>query len=280
MSKVIFVTGAGRGLGTDIVRQALAAGHQVVATGRRSEEVEKTLGGPQDNLLVTKLDVTSLDDAHAAAQTAVDRFGRIDVLINNAGNFFAGYFEEISPEHMRQQIETNLFGPMNVTRAVLPVMRRQRDGHVITISSLAGQVGTEFTSAYAASKFAVEGWMEALHHDIKPYGIRTTIVEPGYFRTELLVDASTTWPEPTIDDYAERTTATVEAWKSINGQQPGDPAKLAHALLTLAGQDQPPLRFVAGADAIEGVTAKAQELLSQVEASRELGGNLGHDDAA
>jgi NAD(P)-dependent dehydrogenase (short-subunit alcohol dehydrogenase family) len=278
MSKVIFITGAGRGLGTDIVREALAAGHQVVATGRRPEEVEKTLGGPQDNLLVTKLDVTSLDDAQAAAQAAVDRFGRIDVLINNAGNFFAGFFEEISPEHMRQQIETNLFGPMNVTRAVLPVMRRQRDGHVITISSLAGQVGTEFTSAYAASKFAVEGWMEALHHDIKPYGIRTTIVEPGYFRTELLVDASTTWPEPAIDDYAERTTATVEAWKSINGQQPGDPAKLAHALLTLAGQAQPPLRFVAGADAIEGVSAKAQELLAQVEASRELGGNLGHDD--
>jgi NAD(P)-dependent dehydrogenase (short-subunit alcohol dehydrogenase family) len=278
MSKVIFVTGAGRGLGTDIVRQALAAGHQVVATGRRPEEVEKTLGGPQDNLLVTKLDVTSLDDAHAAAQAAVNRFGRIDVLINNAGNFFAGYFEEVSPEHMRQQIETNLFGPMNVTRAVLPVMRSQRDGHVITISSLAGQVGTEFTSAYAASKFAVEGWMEALHHDIAPYNIRTTIVEPGYFRTELLVDASTTWPEPTIDDYAERTTATVAAWKSINGQQPGDPAKLAHALLTLAGQDQPPLRFVAGADAIEGVTAKAQELLAQAEASRELGGNLAHDD--
>ncbi|MFF7859322.1 SDR family NAD(P)-dependent oxidoreductase [Streptomyces sp. NPDC007904] len=278
MSKVIFVTGAGRGLGTDIVRQALAAGHQVVATGRRPEEVEKTLGGPQDNLLVTKLDVTSLDDAHAAAQAAVNRFGRIDVLINNAGNFFAGFFEEVSPEHMRQQIETNLFGPMNVTRAVLPVMRRQRDGHVITISSLAGQVGTEFTSAYAASKFAVEGWMESLRHDIAPYNIRTTIVEPGFFRTELLVDASTTWPEPTIDDYAERTTATVAAWKSINGQQPGDPAKLAHALLTLAGQDQPPLRFVAGADAIEGVTAKAQELLAQAEASRELGGNLAHDD--
>ncbi|MET9819038.1 SDR family oxidoreductase [Streptomyces sp. NPDC006355] len=278
MSKVIFITGAGRGLGTDIARQALAAGHQVVATGRRPEEVEKTLGGPQDNLLATKLDITSLEDAQAAVQAAVDRFGRIDVLINNAGNFFAGYFEEVPPEHMRRQIETNLFGPMNVTRAVLPVMRSQRDGHVITISSLAGQVGTEFTSAYAASKFGVEGWMEALHHDIKPYGIRTTIVEPGYFRTELLVDASTTWPEPTIQDYAERTTATVQAWKSINGQQPGDPAKLAHALLTLADQDQPPLRFVAGADAIDGVSAKARELLAQAEASRELGGNLGHDD--
>ena len=134
MSKIIFVTGAGRGLGTDIAREALAAGHQVVAAGRRPEEVEKVLGGPQDDLLATRLDVTSLDDAQAAAQAAVDRFGRIDVLINNAGNFFAGFFEEIPPAHMRQQIETNLLGPMNVTRAILPVMRRQRAGHIITIS--------------------------------------------------------------------------------------------------------------------------------------------------
>ncbi|PZF84821.1 SDR family oxidoreductase [Jiangella anatolica] len=278
MSKVIVVTGAGRGLGTDIARAALAAGHRVVATGRRPEQVEKALGGPRDDLLVTTLDVTSLEDAYAAVQAAVDRFGRIDVLINNAGNFFAGFFEEIPPDHLRQQIETNLFGPMNVTRAVLPVMRRQRAGHVITISSLAGLVGSEFNAAYAASKFGVEGWMESLHHDIAPYGIRTTIVEPGFFRTELLVDASTTWPEPSIDDYAERTASTVEAWKSINGQQPGDPAKLARALLAIAGQDEPPLRFVAGADAIEGARAKAQELLDQADASRELGGNLAHDD--
>jgi NAD(P)-dependent dehydrogenase (short-subunit alcohol dehydrogenase family) len=278
MSKIIFVTGAGRGLGTDIAREALAAGHQVVATGRRPEEVEKVLGGPQDNLLATKLDVTSLDDAQAAAQAAVDRFGRIDVLINNAGNFFAGFFEEIPPAHMRQQIGTNLLGPMNVTRAILPVMRKQRAGHIITLSSLAGLVGAEFNAAYAASKFGVEGWMESLRYDIAPYNIRTTIVEPGFFRTELLVDASTTWPESSIDDYAERTGSTIEAWKSISGQQPGDPAKLAQALLTIADQEEPPLRFVAGADAIEAVTAKAKELLAQAEASRELGGNLAYDD--
>ncbi|MET8537029.1 SDR family oxidoreductase [Streptomyces sp. NPDC005065] len=278
MSKVIFVTGAGRGLGTDIARQALAAGHQVVATGRRPEQVEKTLGGPQDNLLVTKLDITSLDDAPAAAQAAVDRFGRIDVLINNAGNFFAGYFEEITPDQMRQQIETNLFGPMNVTRAILPLMRKWRAGHIITLSSSAGIIGQEFCVAYAASKFAVEGWMESLRFDVEPYNIHTTVVEPGFFRTELLVDGSTIWPEPTIDDYAERTTATIAAWKSMNGRQTGDPAKLAQALLTIAGQEKPLLRFVAGADAIEGVKAKAQELLAQAEASRELGDNLGHDD--
>lgn len=278
MSKVIIVTGAGRGLGTDIVREALAAGHRVVATGRRPEEVEKTLGGPQDKLLVTKLDVTSPEDAGAAVQAAVDRFGRIDVLVNNAGNFFAGYFEEITPAQMRQQIETNLFGPMNVTRAVLPVMRRQRAGHVITLSSSAGLIGQEFCVAYAASKFGVEGWMESLRYDVEPYNIRTTVVEPGFFRTELLVDGSTIWPEPTIDDYAERTTATITAWKSMNGRQSGDPAKLARALLTITDQDKPLLRFVAGADAIEGVEAKANELLAQAEASRELGANLAYDD--
>ncbi|MET7783616.1 SDR family oxidoreductase [Streptomyces sp. NPDC005388] len=278
MSKVILVTGAGRGLGTDIVREALAAGHQVVATGRRPEEVEKSLGGPQDNLLVTRLDVTSLEDAEAAAQAAVDRFGRIDVLVNNAGNFFAGYFEEITPAQMRRQIETNLFGPMNVTRAVLPVLRKQRAGHIITLSSSAGLIGQEFCVAYAASKFGVEGWMESLRYDVEPYGIRTTVVEPGFFRTELLVDASTTWPEPTIDDYAERTIATVAAWKNMNGRQTGDPAKLARALLAIADQDEPLLRFVAGADAIEGVEAKARKLLAQAQASRELGGNLAYDD--
>ncbi|MGW1711664.1 SDR family oxidoreductase [Streptomyces sp. NPDC002156] len=278
MSKVIIVTGAGRGLGTDIAREALAAGHQVVATGRRPEEVEKTLGGPHDNLLVTKLDITSPDDAETTVQAAVDRFGRIDVLINNAGNFYAGYFEEITPAQMRQQIETNLFGPMNVTRAVLPVLRKQRAGHIITLSSSAGIIGQEFCVAYAASKFGVEGWMESLRYDVEPYGIHTTVVEPGFFRTELLVDGSTIWPEPTIDDYAERTTATIAGWKSMNGQQTGDPAKLARALLTIADQDKPLQRFVAGADAIEGVKAKAQELLAQAEASRELGADLGYDD--
>ncbi|MFJ1581276.1 SDR family NAD(P)-dependent oxidoreductase [Streptomyces sp. NPDC088182] len=190
----------------------------------------------------------------------------------------AGYLEEITPARMRRQIETNLFGPMNVTRAALPILRKQRAGHIITLSSSAGLIGQEFCVAYAASKFGVEGWMESLRYDVEPYNIHTTVLEPGFFRTELLVDGSTIWPEPTIDDYAERTTATVAAWKSMNGRQTGGPAKLARALLTIAGQSKPPQRFVAGADAIEGVTAKAQELLAQAEASRELGGNQGYDD--
>ncbi|MFK0173564.1 SDR family oxidoreductase [Streptomyces sp. NPDC090306] len=279
MSKVFLITGAGRGLGTDLARQALAAGHHVVATGRRPEHVLEALGGEQDNLLATALDITDPAAAQSAVQAAVERFGRIDVLINNAANFYAGYFEEISDAQMRAQIETNLFGPMNVTRAVLPVMRAQRDGHVMTVSSLAGVVGQEFCVAYAAAKFGVEGFMESLRYDVEPYNIRTTLVEPGFFRTELLVDASTTWAELSIADYAERTATTKKQWQAMNGQQTGDPAKLAAALLTLSGLQQPPTRFVAGSDAIDAVAAKARTLLEQADASRELGADLAHDDA-
>ncbi|MDP5309962.1 SDR family NAD(P)-dependent oxidoreductase [Streptomyces poriferorum] len=279
MSKVFLITGAGRGLGADIARRALAAGHRVVATGRDPERVLDALGGEQDNLLAAPLDITDRAAARRAAEAAVERFGRVDVLINNAADFYAGYFEELSPAQMRAQIETNLFGPMNVTRAVLPVMRAQRDGHIITISSLAGVVGLEFCVAYAAAKFGVEGFMESLRHDVEPFGIRTTVVEPGFFRTELLVDTSTTWAELSVEDYAERTAATRKVWESMNGQQAGDPAKLADALLTLAGQEQPPARFVAGADAIEAVVAKAKDLLAEAEASRELGGDLAHATA-
>jgi NAD(P)-dependent dehydrogenase (short-subunit alcohol dehydrogenase family) len=278
--KVWLVTGAGRGMGVDIAKAALAAGDAVVATGRNPERVNATLG-VHDDLLVVKLDVTDPADAQAAVTAAVERFGRIDVLVNNAGNFFAGYFEEISPAQMRQQFETNLFGPMNVTRAILPIMRAQRAGHIITISSTAGLIGIEFCAAYAASKFAVEGWMESLRHDVAPYNIHTTVVEPGFFRTELLVEGSSTiWPELSIEDYAPRTAPTIEGWKGMNGQQPGDPAKLARALLAIADQDKPLPRFVAGGDAIEAVEAKARELLAQADASRELGGNLAYDDAS
>jgi NAD(P)-dependent dehydrogenase (short-subunit alcohol dehydrogenase family) len=276
--KVWLVTGAGRGMGVDIARAALGAGHAVVATGRNADTVTAALG-QDDDLLAVKLDVTNPADAQAAVKTAVGRFGRIDVLVNNAGNFYAGFFEEISPEDFRAQIETTLFGPLNVTRAVLPVMRAQRSGLVVAISSTAGIVGQEFCTAYAASKFAVEGWIESLTPEVAPFGIRTMLVEPGFFRTELLTPESTNYAEPSIDDYAERTKDTVIAWQGMNGKQAGDPAKLAHALVQLASQDEPPLRFAAGADAIATVEQKAKELLAQTDGYRDLSSNLAHDDA-
>jgi NAD(P)-dependent dehydrogenase (short-subunit alcohol dehydrogenase family) len=227
-----------------------------------------------------KLDVTNPSDAESAVKAAVDRFGRIDVLVNNAGNFYAGFFEEISPEDFRAQVETNLFGPMNVTRAVLPVMRAQRSGLVVMISSTAGITGQEFVSAYAASKFGVEGWIESLTPEVAPFGIRTMLVEPGFFRTELLTEESTNYPEPSIDDYDEKTRQTVTAWKGMNGLQGGDPAKLAKALIQLASQDEPPLRWAAGADAVQAVEQKAKDLLAQADAYRELSSPLAHDAQA
>jgi NAD(P)-dependent dehydrogenase (short-subunit alcohol dehydrogenase family) len=276
-SSTWLVTGAGRGMGVDIARAALAAGHRVVATGRSPETVSAAVG-EHENLLVTRLDITDPRSAEAAVAAAVERFGGIDVLVNNAANFFGGFFEELSPEQVRGQIETNLFGPMTVARAVLPVMRRQRSGLVIAISSTAGVVADPFASAYAASKFALEGWIEALTGEIEPYGIRTMIVEPGFFRTELLEPASTTFAELSIADYAERTAETVPAWQAMNGNQAGDPAKLARALVQLAGSDEPPLRWVAGEDAVARVEEKARLLLEQVEAHRELSVGLAHDD--
>jgi NAD(P)-dependent dehydrogenase (short-subunit alcohol dehydrogenase family) len=276
--KTWLITGAGRGMGVDIAKAALAAGNAVVATARNADTVTAALG-EDDDLLAVKLDVTSLDDAKNAARAAVERFGRIDVLVNNAGNFYAGFFEEISPEDFRAQVETTLFGPINVTRAVLPVMRAQRSGLVVAISSTAGIVGQEFCTAYAASKFGVEGWIESLTPEVAPFGIRTMLVEPGFFRTELLSPESTKYAESSIDDYAERTEQTVAAWNGMNGKQGGDPAKLATALVQLAGQDGPPLRFAAGADAVEVVEQKAKDLLAQVDAYRELSSNLAHDDA-
>jgi NAD(P)-dependent dehydrogenase (short-subunit alcohol dehydrogenase family) len=197
--KVWFITGAGRGMGVEFAKAALAAGDAVVATGRDIRAVNDAVGEAND-LLVVKLDITSRADAEAAVQAALDRFGRIDVLVNNAGDFYAGYFEELTPEQFERQLTTNLVGPMNVTRAVLPVMRRQRSGHVISISSGAGLLGFEFCSAYAAAKFGLEGWIESLAAEVAPFGIHTTIVNPGFFRTELLTNESTSYAEPSIDD--------------------------------------------------------------------------------
>jgi NAD(P)-dependent dehydrogenase (short-subunit alcohol dehydrogenase family) len=277
MSNVWFVTGAGRGLGIDIAQSALAAGHQVVATGRDPKKVLDAIG-EHGNLLTVALDITDQDAADAAAQAAVDRFGRIDVLVNNAGNFYAGYFENTSPKQLRAQMETNFFGPTNVTRAILPIMRKQRSGQVITVTSAAGLMGQEFVAAYAASKFALEGWMESLRYDVERFGIKTMAVEPGFFRTELLVEGSSTiWPELDIEDYAELTAQTIEAWKSMNGLQGGDPKKLGLALVTLSDSGDLPLRFLAGADVMAGEEDNLATIQGQIDAHRELSASLSFD---
>ncbi len=271
--RVWFITGAGRGMGESFARAALAAGHAVVAAGRRVADVERVFFGERD-VLGVKLDVTSTADASSAVEAAVGRFGRIDVLVNSAGASFKGFFEEMSPQQVGQQLAANLVGPMNVTRAVLPVMRQQRSGHVIAVSSGAGLIGFEYSSVYAASKAGLEGWVTALSAEVAPFGIHTTIVNPGFFRTGLASPASLVWPDAHVDDYAERSAAQRVWWQSQDGQQAGDPDKLAAALVKIAEEDPPPRRFIAGADVIALAERKIAELREDIDSHRSLSVSL------
>jgi NAD(P)-dependent dehydrogenase (short-subunit alcohol dehydrogenase family) len=279
VKKVWLITGASRGMGVDIAKAAIEAGYSVVASGRDTHRVTNALGRSSD-LLPVKLDVTKPTDAEAAVRAAVERFGRIDVLVNNAASFYAGYFEELAPKQFEQQLATSLIGPMNVTRAVLPVMRKQRSGHIISISSSAGlAAGYDFVSAYAASKFGLEGWMESLQAEVAPFGINTTIVNPGFFRTELLTEQSTNYAEPSVVDYDDRRGPLMDYWKAQNGKQSGDPAKLARALITIASQEPPPRRFIAGADAIATAEQKIADLKAQIESHRGLSMSLAFNES-
>jgi NAD(P)-dependent dehydrogenase (short-subunit alcohol dehydrogenase family) len=277
-NKVWLITGSGRGMGIEITKAALAAGHKVVATGRNTDNVAKALG-ENENLLIVKLDVTKQKDADAGVDAAVEKFGRIDVLVNNAANFIAGIFEELTQEEIEQQLQTNLYGPMIVTRSVLPLMRKQGSGHIISISSTAGLTSYEFCSAYSASKFGLEGWMQALQVEVAPFGIQTTIVNPGFFRTELLTEQSTKYANNPIEDYNERREQQMIFWKGANGQQTGDPAKLAKALITIANEEKPPLRFLAGADAVSTAEQVATTLQQQANAYRDLSSSLAYEEA-
>ncbi len=272
-NKVWFITGAGRGMGVDITKAALDAGHKVVATGRNTDSVAKALS-ENENLLIVKLDVTKQADADAAVNAAVEKFGRIDVLVNNAANFIAGFFEELTQEEIGEQLQTSLIGPMIVTRAVLPTMREQRSGHIISISSTAGLTSLEFCSAYSASKFGLEGFMRALQTEVAAFGINTTLVNPGFFRTELLTEQSTKYANNPIADYDEKREHLMQFWKGANGQQPGDPEKLAKALVSIAAEEKPPLRFLAGADAVATAEQVSTTLQQQANAYRQLSSSM------
>jgi|ERR1041384_153662 NAD(P)-dependent dehydrogenase (short-subunit alcohol dehydrogenase family) len=272
--KVWLITGSSSGIGLEIARAAITAGHKVVATGRDGSKVSHSIGAASDKLLIVKMDVTNSKEIEAAVMSSVEKFGTIDVLVNNAGNFYAGFFEELSSLQMELQLATSLFGPMNVTRSVLPIMRKHRAGHIITISSTAGLVGYEYCSAYSASKFGLEGWMDCLAPEVAPFGIRTTIVEPGFFRTGLLKPGSTIWAENAIEDYAARNAELRPYWISMNGKQGGDPAKLAAALIKIANEKEPPKRWLAGADAIATAEQKIVELQRQTNAYRGLSSSL------
>ena len=283
MTKTWFITGASRGLGTEIAKAALKAGDNVVATARNSERLAQAIGPhgtnlADDRLLSVDLDVTKPAQAEAAVAAAVQRFGGIDVLVNNAGYGHLGFFEEASDEDIRTQFETNVFGLLQVTQAVLPVMRKAKHGRIFNLSSIGGLRGVEFGSLYCATKFAVEGFSESLAQEVAPFGIFVTIIEPGPFRTDFLTAESLRFGGKTIADYDTRRTTLRNAFEQRHGKQPGDPARLAQAMVQLAAEEKPPLRFVAGAFAVDMAKTKLAGMGAEFDRWRDLA--LGTDYAA
>ena len=257
--KTWFVTGAARGIGFAIARAALAAGANVVATGRDRARVEAAFAGYGERVLTVALDVAVEAQAQAAVEAAVARFGRIDVLVNNAGYGQFGFFEENAAGDVERQFATNVFGTFHVTRAVLPVMRRQRGGHIFNLSSMGGALGFIGASVYCATKFAIEGFSESLAPEVEPFGIRVTIVEPGFFRTDFLDASSLRYGERQVADYAALSAETRATYDGHNHRQGGDPARLGAALVELAALQDPPLRYAAGADALDAILGSLAE---------------------
>lgn len=253
--KTWFITGASRGFGSRIAELALAQGDNVVATARNAATITEKLGN-NPNLLALTLDVTNDQQAREAAASAVDRFGRIDVLLNNAGFGLLGAVEEATADEIEAIYRTNVFGLLGVTRAVLPHMRAQRSGRIINISSVGGYRGTPGFGVYASTKFAVEGLSEALHGELAPLGIHVTVVEPGYFRTDFLDSTSLSVSDGRIDDYNATAGAVRDRASKLNHSQPGDPEKLARVLVAFADAPNPPVRLPLGSDTVAAIEAK------------------------
>ena len=270
MSKVWFVTGASAGIGTGVVKAALEAGDRVVATARNVEKLRTAIGRPaSDRLAFLTLDVTSEEQAKNAVAAAVETFGRIDVLVNNAGYSLIGNLESLTPAQIELQLETNFYGVLYVMRAALPVMRRQRAGRIINVSSMAGVMGYGTCGAYAASKFAVEGLSLSVAQEVERFGIKLTVVEPGFFRTDLLAPQSVVFGRVAVDGY-DAPSAIEANWQTYNGTQSGDPAKLGKALVQIAAMASPPKQFCAGSDAVAGITADLKARLAEIEAHQKL----------
>lgn len=275
--EVWFITASANGLGAACAREALKQGKAVVATGRHPDKVREAVGESED-LLITELDVLKKDTIKSSVDAAIEKFGKIDVLLNNAGVFYAGYFENTSDEQWRRQMDIDFFGTQNVTREVLPHMRKERSGLVINTSSAGGLLALDYCAVYAASKFATEGWTESLRYDLAPFGIKVILAEPGFMRSRILEPGKIVWPDLDIEDYRKQNQETIDNWKKMDGTQPGDPEKYAQALLEITTWDDPPFRYMAGADAIQFAETKIKELQEDIDKQRHLTEHLGYDD--
>ena len=253
-----------------MVEAALQAGDRVVATARNLAKLRSVLREPaSDRLAFVELDVSSEAQAKVAIDAAVEKLGRIDVLVNNAGYSLLGNLEGLTTAQIERQLVTNFYGVLYVMRAALPVMRRQRSGRIFNVSSLAGVMGFKSCSAYAASKFAVEGLSLSVAQEVEPFGIKVTVVEPGFFRTDLLAPESVVYGDIPIDDYAPPENIKAE-WQAYHHKQGGDPAKLGKAFVQLAAMDAPPKQFFAGSDAINAITSDLEARLREAQAHKDL----------
>lgn len=278
MGKVWFITGASRGFGLEISKAVLDSGDKVVATVRSNAEELYSKLNNHDNLQVVLLDVTNENQAQDAVKAAVDKFGAIDVLVNNAGYGLLSAVEEASSEEVKNNYNTNVFGTLNVIRAALPYMRKQRSGHLINISSVGGLRGAEGWGLYASTKFAIEGITETLAIELKPLGIHATAVEPGYFRTDFLDTTSLTRTGNIIEDYEETVGKMRSVATMVNKKQPGDPKKLALALIKLANAEQPPVHLPLGKDTLQNYKEKTALFEKDIEAWHDVIVSTDHDD--
>lgn len=268
--RVWFITGASRGFGALMTKEALAAGDAVVATARNPETVTDAIGS-HPNLLPVALDVTNEAQAQEAAAAAVKKFGRIDILVNNAGFGLLGAVEEATTDEIEKMYATNVFGLLKVTRAVLPFMRKQRSGHVLNFSSIGGYVGHAGWGVYCSTKFAVEGISESMAPEVSPLGIKVTVVEPGFFRTDFLAGNSLVVSPPTIADYIDTPAGAMrEIAKQANHAQPGDPAKLAAGIIAMVNSPNPPLRMPFGSDTVAAIEAKNAHVAEELANWHEL----------
>jgi NAD(P)-dependent dehydrogenase (short-subunit alcohol dehydrogenase family) len=278
MSKVWFITGAARGIGARVAQAAIDAGERVVATGRDMAQLRNTFGNADaERIALVHLDVADAGSAVDAVKRALERFGRIDVLVNNAAYGLLGNFEELAPAQIEQQFAVNVYGVMHVMRAVLPTMRAQRAGHIINISSIAGVTGFDGASVYCASKYAIEGLSASLSLELDKFGIQVSVVEPGFFRTDFLDASSVRYGAASIDAYAAH--GKVEhAYGAYHGKQLGDPVKLGRAIVQLASLPAPPRQLLAGSDALAMATATVDARRATMLADAALSASTDHVD--
>jgi NAD(P)-dependent dehydrogenase (short-subunit alcohol dehydrogenase family) len=278
-SRVWLITGCSTGFGRALAEAVLEKGDRLIATARNAEKLQDLVQSYPQQVQTLSLDVTDPDNIRSVISQAKDAFGRIDVLVNNAGYGTMGAIEEVSDEEIRRQYDTNVFGTLNTIRAVLPIMRQQRNGHILNLSSVGGIMSFAATGIYCSTKFAVEGLSEALSKEVASLGIKVTIVEPGAFRTDFN-GRSLSVPEKRIDDYNETTGNFLEWLQQMDGKQPGDPEKAAKAMIQAVESDKPPLRLALGEDAVEEIEQKLQSVKDDLDQWRDVSINTAFEGAS